>query len=251
MKLDKRRKEAWDMGAKKDALCQVSGGSRSWTEEELFDSGAREAEEYTESFFVQMDFDPAGKRALEIGCGIGRTTRAFADMFGEVYGVDFSTAMIDKAKELNEGKRNLFFMTNNGVDLSAFEDNFFNCVFSFACFQHAASFRIIEGYIREIGRVLKPGGLFKFQVDGRKWAPVIPIIHRSLFNFLHKLGLVDKFARLYFQGDTTRQSSQPTILLSKVKLETMLRGTNLEVVEITGEDTCWMECSGYKRQEVT
>jgi len=248
MRLHRRRMEGWDAAAKQDAIYYVPGGRR-WTEEEFFNSGVKEAEEFTRSFFSQMDFDPCGKRMLEIGCGIGRTTRAFADMFGEAYGVDFSTEMIEKAKQFNKGKPHLFFITNNGVDLSIFEDDFFDFCFSLACFEHIPDFTIIESYIREIGRVLKPGGLFKFHVAGCKWAPVIPIIPRSLYNFLLRAGLVDKFAKLRFRGDTIKQKSQPIILLSKAKLETMIRKTSLEIVEITGENTYGMFCSGYKRQQ--
>lgn len=249
MSMHRRRMEGWDAAGKKDATYYISAGTR-LTKEEYFAIGAKEAEEFTTSFFRQVDFNPSGKRMLEIGCGIGGATRAFAAMFAEAYGVDFSTEMIQRAKQFNRDKPNLFFMTNNGVDLSIFEDNFFDFCFSVACFKHSADLRIIESNIGEIGRVLRPGGLFKFHVDGRKWSPVIPIIHRSLYNFLLRLGLVDKFAKLYFRGDTIKQKSLPPILLSKAKLEAMVRKTNLEIVEITGENTQSMWCSGHKRQQV-
>lgn len=244
----KRRMEGWEAAAKKDAMYYIAGGGKKFTSEEFFASGAKDAEELTRSFFSRQNFDPCGKRMLDMGCGIGRMTRAFSDMFGEAYGVDFSTEMIEQAKESNKGKPNLFFMTNNGVDLSIYEDNFFDFCFSYIVFQHIPDVKIIEGYICEIGRVLRPGGLFKFQVDGRKWAPVVPIIHRSLYNFLLTVGVVGKVAKLHFRGDTCKQRALPTILLSRAKLERMLRGTSLEVVEITGEDTLGMWCSGYKRQ---
>jgi len=238
--------EGWDAAAKEDAIYYVPGGIK-WTEEEFFKSGAKEAEEFTSSFFNQMSFDPRGKRMFEIGCGIGRTTRAFADMFAEAYGVDFSAEMIEKAKQYNKDVPNLSFVRNNGIDLSVLEDESFDFCFSMACFIHVPDFSIIESYMREIDRVLRPGGLFKFHVAGRKWAPVIPIIPRSLYNFLLKLGFVDMFAKLRFRRDAILQKSQPIILLSKAKLEEMIDKTSLEIVEISGENTFGMWCSGYKR----
>jgi SAM-dependent methyltransferase len=40
--------------------------------------------------------------------------------------------------------------------------------FAFSCivFQHIPSREIIENYIREVHRLLRPGALFKFQVQG-------------------------------------------------------------------------------------
>ena len=42
----------------------------------------------------------------------------------------------------------------------------FDFAFSFIVFQHIPSQAIIENYIREVQRVLRPGSLFKFQVQG-------------------------------------------------------------------------------------
>ena len=38
--------------------------------------------------------------------------------------------------------------------------------FSTIVFQHIPSREIIENYVREVHRLLRPGGLFKFQVQG-------------------------------------------------------------------------------------
>lgn len=245
----KHRIESWDMACEKDAMHYIVDGI-TWTREHFFASGAKEVEELTTSFFSQMNFDPTGKRMLDIGCGIGRMTRAFSDMFSEAYGVDFSPQMIRRAKELNKDKPNLFFMTNNGIDLANFEDNFFAFCFTYLVFQHIPDVKIIESYICEMCRVLKPRGLFKFQVDGRKWGPMrMPIIHRSLFNFLLKIGFVDKFAKFHFRGDSYKAQIYPGVWLSSRKLERMLQQTSLEVVEITGKDSRMLWCSGNKRSE--
>ena len=42
----------------------------------------------------------------------------------------------------------------------------FDFAFSTIVFQHIPSREIIENYVREVGRLLRPGALFKFQVQG-------------------------------------------------------------------------------------
>ncbi len=55
---------------------------------------------------------------------------------------------------------------NNGSDLAMFPDAAFDFAFSFIVFQHIPSKAVIENYVREVRRVLQPGALFKFQVQG-------------------------------------------------------------------------------------
>ena len=42
----------------------------------------------------------------------------------------------------------------------------FDFAFSVIVFQHIPSREIIENYVREVHRLLRPGALFKFQVQG-------------------------------------------------------------------------------------
>ena len=56
--------------------------------------------------------------------------------------------------------------TGSGFDLRPLPDACFDLVFSYIVFQHIPSAAVIRSYVREAGRVLKPGGAFKFQVNG-------------------------------------------------------------------------------------
>ena len=105
-------------------------------------------------------------RVLEIGCGAGRMTRALAKVFGEVHGVDVSGGMIERARESLADCPNVHLYQNNGTDLSVLGNLEFDFAFSFIVFQHIPSKAVIENYVREVHRVLRPGRLFKFQVQG-------------------------------------------------------------------------------------
>ena len=55
---------------------------------------------------------------------------------------------------------------NSGSDISFVKDNYIDFCYSFIVFQHVPDKIIVENYIREVSRVLKPQGIFRFQVRG-------------------------------------------------------------------------------------
>ena len=61
---------------------------------------------------------------------------------------------------------NAFVYQNNGKDLTVVPALAFDFAFSSIVFQHIPSRDMIENYVREVHRLLRPGALFKFQVQG-------------------------------------------------------------------------------------
>ena len=158
----------WDERARKNARHFVATGQKAWTREEFLESGRATVrnEILTDLENICQGRDPRAMRVLEIGCGAGRITRALAEVFGEVHGVDISGEMLRVARELLAGSPNAFVHQNNGMDLRVLGELEFDFAFSFIVFQHIPSQAVIESYVREVHRVLRPGGLFKFQVEG-------------------------------------------------------------------------------------
>jgi cyclopropane fatty-acyl-phospholipid synthase-like methyltransferase len=105
-------------------------------------------------------------RVLEIGCGAGRLTLPLAELFGEVHAVDVSGEMVARARQSLAAYPNAHIYQNNGCDLSVVPPLKFDFAFSMIVFQHIPSYEIIENYICEVHRLLRPGALFKFQVQG-------------------------------------------------------------------------------------
>jgi SAM-dependent methyltransferase len=158
----------WDKRARENARYYVATGRKDWTDEEFFDSGRRTVAEeiLTDMINICQGKDPAQMRVLEIGCGAGRVTHALSEVFGEVHGVDVSSEMVDLARCALKDRPKVHIHKNNGMDLSVLPDLPFDFAFSSIVFQHIPSREIIENYIREVHRLLRPGALFKFQVQG-------------------------------------------------------------------------------------
>jgi SAM-dependent methyltransferase len=148
----------WDQRAKQDAIRYVADAFRG---EEFFKDGTRQAHDLSRPLFLKENFQPGGKRMLDIGCGIGRLDRGFTEVFGEVWGLDVSGEMIAQAKEQNQGYSSIQFVKGNGQDLDVFQNGYFDFVFSYITFQHIPNKKIIKSYFKEIHRVLQPGGIFK------------------------------------------------------------------------------------------
>ncbi len=165
--LEKMRQD-WDERARENARYYVNTASEHWTDEEFFASGERTvAEEIsTDLINICQGRNPKEMRVLEIGCGAGRVTRALAGTFGEVHGVDVSGEMVKIARAALSDRPNAFVYHNNGRDLSVVPHTAFDFAFSSIVFQHIPSREIIESYVREVHRLLRPGALFKFQVQG-------------------------------------------------------------------------------------
>jgi ubiquinone/menaquinone biosynthesis C-methylase UbiE len=116
--------------------------------------------------FLFKDFDTNGLVALEYGCGPGRNLVKFSNRFARIDGVDISDVNINKAKinlEHNGISGSNLYVTS-GDNLSMIEDNTYDVVFAVICFQHICSHEIRFNILKDIHRVLKPGGKLCFQM---------------------------------------------------------------------------------------
>jgi SAM-dependent methyltransferase len=166
----------WDSRASENARFYVNTACEQWTDEEFYASGADAIRRYilTDQGNICQGRTPKEMRVLEIGCGAGRVTRSLAHFFGEVHAVDVSGEMVRQAQNAVDKFRNAFVYQNNGMDLSVIPAKLFDFAFSCYVFQHIPSREIIQSYVREVHRLLRPGALFKFQVQGNMKVEVKP-----------------------------------------------------------------------------
>jgi SAM-dependent methyltransferase len=156
--------DAWDARAEKDAFFFIASGA-SASEEEFRRSGERELEDL---ILDGLELSPEAS-VVEIGCGVGRLLFPLADHAREVHGFDISPLMVEKGRVFCSAKPNVRLSVTDGT-LAGVADGSVDLVFSYIVFQHIPEVAPIETYLREAARVLRPGGVFRFQVDGR-WNP--------------------------------------------------------------------------------
>lgn len=116
--------------------------------------------------FLFKDFETSELIAIEYGCGPGRNLVKFSDRFARVDGIDISDVNIEKAR-LNINANNIqepnLYVTS-GDNLSAVADESYDVVFAVICFQHICVHEIRFNILKDIFRVLKPGGKLCFQM---------------------------------------------------------------------------------------
>ena len=110
---------------------------------------------------------------VDIGCGVGRLTRALAARTRRVVGVDVSGEMLALARRYNAEIPNIEWRHGDGRGLSVVEDGSVDGCLSHVVFQHIPDPSITLNYVREMGRVLRPGGwaLFVLSTDPRIHQP--------------------------------------------------------------------------------
>ncbi|MBY0504175.1 MAG: class I SAM-dependent methyltransferase [Bryobacteraceae bacterium] len=209
----------WDARAKENARYYVQTAQENWSDNDFFASGEQTVREeiLTDMINICQGRVPKEMRVLEIGCGAGRVTRALANLFGEVHAVDVSGEMIRMAEAALATHPNAHVYQNNGMDLSVLPESrngSFDFAFSTIVFQHIPSREVIETYVREVGRLLRPGALFKFQVQGDAslatapddtWLGVpfsdeqaVEMAERCGFEPRHRIGAGEQYFWLWF-----------------------------------------------------
>jgi SAM-dependent methyltransferase len=102
--------------------------------------------------------------SFELGCGVGRITRGLSPFFDRSVGVDISAAMVEGARRMNADRPTCEWVVNDAPDLAAFPDQAFDLVLSFIVLQHVPDRAVISSYLRDMARILAPGGAMVVQV---------------------------------------------------------------------------------------
>lgn len=103
-----------------------------------------------------------GRRALDVATGGGHTALYLAEQGWQVTATDISTAMLDRARELAQSHGVAIETRQHSAEQLPYDDNSFDLV---SCRVAAHHFSDPAAFVREVGRVLAPGGLFLL-IDG-------------------------------------------------------------------------------------
>ncbi len=223
--------------------------------DEFFETGEieiREVMRLVESLEAQYPNVNVPRRlALDFGCGVGRLTQALVCHFNEVHGVDISASMINRANEFNSYGDRCRYHLNERDDLGLFPDNKFQFVYSNVTLMHMEP-KYARAYIRELLRVVEPGGLLIFQhlsepkldpEDSENMRKVIKHLAKTttpeiLLHWIRKM----RYRRL------RQETNEPVIEMYWMKRERGERllkkfgGRILEVLEDRTEWPYWVSC---------
>ena len=148
----------WDARAREDALYFVDSRLEYGAgDEEAFWRGGEEAlGKLLEAVGATLEPDAT---VVDIGCGVGRLTRPLAARTARVLAIDVSREMLDRARALNEHLDNVEWLHGDGRSLQPVPDASVDACVSHVVFRHIPDPAITLGYVRDIGRVLRPGGI--------------------------------------------------------------------------------------------
>lgn len=159
---------AWERFALEDPEFYVA---HRWTGERFYVHGAEIVEEA-----LAWARPLRRGQALDIGCGLGRMTRALDAHFDEVAGIDVSTEMLRQAAERHP-EHDIRWLR---IDAGAFPlaDATIDFAFSHDVFQHIPSPEVIGGYLRELRRTLRADAraVLHFDTQPRPWYR--PLLYR-------------------------------------------------------------------------
>lgn len=154
----------WDERAREDALFFVDNRLRYGAPDEdwFWEQGRRDLEGTLARLGVAVSAEDV---VVDLGCGVGRLTRALAASAAHVHAIDPSAEMLDRARDALAGAAHVTFHHGDGTTLRPIADASADACVSFVVFQHIPDPAVTLGYVREIGRVLRPGGWAAFQVS--------------------------------------------------------------------------------------
>jgi SAM-dependent methyltransferase len=215
----------WDARAREDPFYFVdsTGTYRDADVERFWADGPRALDALLAS--VGAELRP-GDVALDIGCGVGRLTRVLAERVAHVHALDVSAEMLQRARELNAHLTNVTWHHGDGATLHPVEDASIDAVVSHVVFQHIPDPQVTLGYVREMGRVLKPGGWAAFHVSND------PALHRP------RTGLADRLKAAL--GRAPKGQDDPQWLGSAVDLDDVRAAADaggLDIAQLSGEGT--------------
>ena len=116
--------------------------------------------------FLASSFAPPHARVIDLGCGGGQATRKLAARGYAVIGIDFAATAIELARA-NVIDDRVQFVVGDCLELAAFDDGAFDLAIDnhvLHCLLGADRGR----FLREVARVLRPGGLLFSETMSRE-----------------------------------------------------------------------------------
>lgn len=109
-----------------------------------------------------LKYLPRGQYVLDVGCGNGYSTSIFAPYGKQIVGIDYSESMIARAKQEYGQLANVKFEVKDLLQLD-FPPDTFDVAIAQRCLINLPTWEKQQQAIKNVARVLKPGGVFILQ----------------------------------------------------------------------------------------
>jgi ubiquinone/menaquinone biosynthesis C-methylase UbiE len=119
----------------------------------------------------RLGLEPARGAILDVGCGTGRMVELLHPHFARVAGVEPSAGMLEGARERGLGDG---VFARASAERLPFDDASFDIVYS-SCVFHHADRHDHTAMVREMGRVLRPGGVL-LTYEHNPWNPLTRLV---------------------------------------------------------------------------
>lgn len=172
-----------------------------------------------------------GKTVLEIGPGHGRWT-AYLAPAKKLILVDLSPNCIEFCKKLFSGKTQVDYHVNDGKSLPVGGESV-DFIWSFDTFVHIEK-DILEQYLAEIARVLRPGGSAVIHHPGRRFLWLAPISSAGIWG-----------RRIYDKLSLGTQAPNSG-LRSNISRSLFLRLSEKASLEVAWQNDSWGRCNVKK-----
>ncbi|MGI8906611.1 MAG: class I SAM-dependent methyltransferase [Candidatus Sumerlaeaceae bacterium] len=231
----------WERWGKADPMYGVAtvrgrefDGPQPWTVDDFYRMGEDEVRTFLDMWQQYLGKAPSGDLA-EIGCGAGRLTRSLAARFEQVFATDISTGMLEAARE--HMPSNVVLRKGDGLTLP-FESRSVDAGFSYIVFQHFDGRAMIEQYVKELARVLRPGGTVMLHVPAvepvQRFRQIVGLfgLRRRITQFLTSRGSFPSPRQRFFVTMNYRMYN-----VSKIQAILKRNGfTRLRTIQMPGSD---------------
>jgi SAM-dependent methyltransferase len=212
-----RQRRDWDDLAAFDpwsAILREPRRRERWQLDEFLATGERDTERAL-GLASSHGLPRRHSRALDFGCGVGRVSIALASRFDEVLGMDISPTMVERARAVGASIPNCRFMVGAEPELRALPLQHFDFVVALLVLQHLRSSSEVDRHVRELTRVVAPGGALVLQVPSRLSPRRRIQSRRRAYVLLRRLGVPPDFLLGRLGLDPIR-----TVALSESRVKT-------------------------------
>lgn len=178
-----------------------------------------------------------GKRVLEVGCGLGSHTQLLAEAGCEITAIDITKRAVNLTKRRLTLRALSADVRQMDAEHMNFADAEFDFVWSWGVIHHSAH---TDQIIREVSRVLKPGGQFRFMVYHRRafdaYVKIVRgVLTGKLLRGMSTADMRDYYTDGYIARYYTRHELTQLINANGLKTEsTSLLGQTSELLPLPG-----------------